>query len=438
MGSGYIPVVRRTSGDRETRPARFRHYRWLVFGILASGYMLVSFHRMCPAVLAVDLMRDLGTGGALTGLLSAAYFYPYAIMQLPAGLLADSWGSRHTVTVFFLVAAVGSAVLGLAMNTQMAFAGRLLVGLGMGMLFVPTMKVMAEWFRTSEFVQVAGLLVAAGGLGSLSATIPLVWLNLMIGWRGSFLVAALGTALAAVLVWLLVRNRPADMGWPAAGPVLTTTPRTTRLLEGVGVVLSCPHFWPLAFWLLLNCGIFFAFAGLWGGPYLMQVYGLSQDRTGRILAMLSMGMVFGSPLLCTIAQHLVRRRKPVLIVSNVIVVGITALLGFRTASIPVWGLYGICLGLGVFSSAVAVLAVTMNKELFPVAIAGTATGLINLFPFVGGGILQPLIGYILERHAVSASGFTTAGYASAFRVFFGAASIALLLSLFFREKRLQD
>ena len=67
-------------------------YRWVIFTILAFGYILVYFHRLCPAVLAVDMMHDLHTSGALTGLLGAAYFYPYALMQLPAGLLSDSWG----------------------------------------------------------------------------------------------------------------------------------------------------------------------------------------------------------------------------------------------------------------------------------------------------------------------------------------------------------
>ncbi len=82
-------------------------YRWLIFWILALGYILVYFHRLCPAVMAVDMMADLKTGGALTGFLASAYFYPYAMMQLPAGLLSDSWGPRNTITAFFLLLAWG-------------------------------------------------------------------------------------------------------------------------------------------------------------------------------------------------------------------------------------------------------------------------------------------------------------------------------------------
>jgi sugar phosphate permease len=88
-------------------------YRWLIFWVLAFSYILVYFHRLCPAVVAVDMMRDLQTSGALLGLLSSAYFYPYALMQLPAGLLSDSWGPRRSISLFFTVAFIGSVMLGL-------------------------------------------------------------------------------------------------------------------------------------------------------------------------------------------------------------------------------------------------------------------------------------------------------------------------------------
>jgi MFS family permease len=161
-------------------------YRWVIFTVLAFGYILVYFHRLCPAVLAVDMMRDLHTSGALTGLLGAAYFYPYALMQLPAGLLSDSWGPRKTITLFFFVAFAGSVILGLAPSVFVAIVGRTLVGLGVAMLFVPTLKILAEWFHVREFAVMTGILMALGGVGSLIAATPLAWLSARIGWRFSF------------------------------------------------------------------------------------------------------------------------------------------------------------------------------------------------------------------------------------------------------------
>ena len=166
--------------------SRALRYRWLIFWILAVSYVLVYFHRLCPAVVAVDMMQDLRAGGPLLGLLGSAYFYPYAIMQLPAGLLSDSWGPRRAITLFFIVAFAGSFVLGMAPSVFVAIVGRTLVGLGVSMLFVPTMKVLAEWFRVREFATMTGILMAMGGIGSLTAATPLAVLSTWMGWRLSF------------------------------------------------------------------------------------------------------------------------------------------------------------------------------------------------------------------------------------------------------------
>lgn len=148
-------------------------YRWFIFWCLAFGYILVFFHRLCPAVVATDMMTDLHASGALIGFLSSAYFYPYALMQLPTGLLSDTWGPRRTITLFLCAACAGSVLLGLTTSPTGAIFGRLLVGLGVSTLFVCTLKILAEWFSIREFVTMTGILMAMGGVGSLSAATPL-------------------------------------------------------------------------------------------------------------------------------------------------------------------------------------------------------------------------------------------------------------------------
>jgi len=408
-------------------------YRWIIFSILAGCYFLVYFHRLCPAVLAVDMMRDLRAGGALLGFLGAAYFYPYALMQLPAGLLSDGWGPRNSITLFFIIAFIGSLLLGFAPNVTWAIVGRTLVGLGVAMLFVPTMKILAEWFRPSEFAPMTGILMAVGGIGSLSAATPLALLNNWIGWRFSFVTVGVFTLLLAGLVWLFVRDRPEDKGWEPLHPTDLSRNPTIGLTSSVKQVLTCGSFWPLAAWFFFDCGIFFSFGGLWGGPYLAHVYGFSKAQSANILSMLAIGMIVGSPLLSLASNRVFKARKPVIVISALITVGITACLGFFTQSIPHFGHYLLCFGMGVFSSAVVVVGFTANKELFPVSIAGTATGLINLFPFAGGAIFQPVLGYILESHGMLDGRFALSGYRFAFQLLFGSALIALVASLFIRE-----
>lgn len=414
--------------------AKVFRYRWIIFILLASGYILVYFHRLCPAVLAVDIMRDLGVGGSVTGLLGAAYFYPYALMQLPAGLLSDSWGPRKTITVFFIVAFAGSIVLGLAPTVAWAIFGRTIVGVGVAMLFVPTLKILAEWFRKREFAYMTGLLLATGGVGTLAATTPLVWLSSRVGWRNSFLLVGGMTLVMAILVGIFVRNRPADLGWPSPlEPTPSEASSSIGLAAGVKKVLACGAFWPLAAWFFFDFGIFFSFAGLWGGPYLVHVYGMSRAETGRILTMLAVGLVVGAPFVSWLSDRVFRRRKPVLVICAAGVIAVTGLLAFQTDGIPRWGLYGVYFLMTFFGNAAGVIAFTMNKELFPIGIAGTATGLVNLFPFFGGAVYQPVLGYVLERWGSAGEGFSAAGYQAAFLALFVSAIIAFSAALLTRE-----
>ncbi|MGA1867892.1 MAG: MFS transporter [bacterium] len=408
-------------------------YRWLIFSIMALSYILVYFHRLCPAVVAEDMMRDLDATGVLLGLLGSAYFYPYALMQLPSGLLADSWGPRKTITTFFGVASAGSIILGWAPTVFWAILGRTLVGFGVSMLFVSTMKVLAEWFRKDEFANMTGILIAMGGIGSITATSPLAYLSKAVGWRYSFIIVGIATVLLGLLVWFIVRDSPEAMGWPSPVEGRTPTEHSMGLWEGIKTVLEYGPFWALAVWFFFCCAIFFAFIGLWGGPYLMQIYGLSKPEAGNILMMSAIGMVIGSPYLSFLSNRVFRGRKPLVVGTSFLSICITALFAFLTTSLSVPFLYVLCFCLGVCTNAIVAIGFTATKELFPVEIAGTSTGLVNFFPFLGGALLQPFMGYLLERSGKVGLSFTPLGYRNAFIAMFFCALLAFLASLFIKE-----
>ncbi len=408
-------------------------YRWRIFWVLALGYVLVYFHRLCPAVVAVDMMADLKTTGGLLGFLGSAYFYPYALMQFPAGLLSDSWGPRKTVTAFFLVAVVGSIIFGTTDSVAVAILGRGLVGVGVAMLFVPTMKVLAEWFKPEEFAFMTGILMAMGGIGSLIATTPLAWMSGMVGWRGSMIIMGLATLALSLLVWMIVRDRPSDMGWESPVTPKKARGETIGLRQGLGMVLREKHFWPLAGWFTFGCGVFFGFIGLWAGPYLHHVYGMSDAQSGNVIMMAAFGMVIGSPLQSYFSNRVFKARKTSLILSSCVTLILTTCLAFATDSIPVWGLYILCFVMGMFTSAIVAVGFTTAKELFPVSMAGTSTGLVNLFPFLAGAVMQPLMGYLLEMGGKTDAVFTIQAYRYAFVAPFVSALLALVCSLFVKE-----
>jgi sugar phosphate permease len=417
---------------KHTEQKKTSRYRWYIFWILAAGYILVYFHRQCPAVLAVDMMKDLNADGRIMGLFGALYFYPYAIMQLPAGLLSDSWGPRKTITLFFLIAVIGSMILGYANTVETALAGRLLVGIGVAMLFVPTLKILAEWFAIGEFATMTGILMAMGGIGSMSSTAPLAWLSSFAGWRNSFLIVGAFTLLLSLLVWLVVRDSPEDTGQTPVIDREEGNKSDLTLREGLKTVLSSFRFWVLGIWFFFTLAIFFSFAGLWGGPWLMHVYNLGKKEAGSILSMLALGMIIGSPFLSFFSNRIFKSRKKIILGASTINLVITGTLAFFTGELSIPALYVLCFSMGLFTSAIVVIAFTSNKELFPVHIAGTSTGLINLFPFAGGAVFQQVLGVILDRYSAE-NAFTLQGYEKAFLVLFACSVIAFVTSFFIKE-----
>ncbi len=411
-------------------------YRWVVFCLLAFGYLLVYFHRLCPAVVALDMQADLQTSGALLGFLAAAYFYPYALMQIPSGLLSDTWGPRKTITIFFALAGVASIFLGTVSSLGLAILARILVGLGVAMLFVPTMKVMTNWFKTDEFAMMTGILMAVGGLGAYAASRPLAWLSDIMGWRGSFVVIGAVTLVVAAAVWVLVRNTPQDKGLPAVNQPARDNASKTKTIglgQGIKMVLSTGGFWFLAAWFFFSFSIFFSFGGLWGGPYLMHVYGYSKAEAGNILGMLALAMIVGSPVFGWLSDRVFRSRKKVLILASVVTLCLTVPLAFFPAAMNRPALYLLCFLFGLFNSAVVIVAFTAAKELFPVEIAGTSVGLANLFPFLGGAVAPPIVGAILEAQEKTAAGYSAQAYSRAFLLYFIFAFIALVVSCFLTE-----
>jgi len=182
-------------------PVRFERIRWTIYSVLIAAYMLAFFHRFAPAMVAAELSESFGITAAALGSLAAMYFYIYTAMQIPAGVLADTLGSRFSVTIGNLVAGAGSILFGLAESLAAASTGRFLVGLGVSVVFVGLMKSNTVWFSERRYGTVSGLTLLLGNLGAIAATGPLAMLLLQVDWRTLFVALGLvAMGLAAVLV----------------------------------------------------------------------------------------------------------------------------------------------------------------------------------------------------------------------------------------------
>lgn len=415
-------------------------HRWVIFWMMAAAYVFVYFHRLCPAVVALDLQKDLQATGGFMGLLASAYFYPYAIMQFPGGLLSDSLGPRKTVTFFLIIAGAGSILFGIASDVNDAVLARVMVGFGVSMVFIPAMKILSQWFRIREFSFMTAILNTMGGLGALTAATPLALMTGWLGWRASFELIGAGTLVMALLVWSFVRNRPEDMGWPSLSEIDHTghgpasAPLVIPLWEGAKRVITEKYFWPVAVWFFFLVGVFFSFGGLWAGPFLMHTYGMTRGEAGGILNMIAVGLIVGSPLVSILSERVFHSRRKVLMLASFLLCLLMLILNLNPDGLSLISLYIGMLLFSISCSAIVVIGFTTAKELFPVEIAGTSVGTVNLFPFLGGAILQPLLGWVLEAYPkVSPGVYSLSGYKAMLLILLAASIIALASTFFMKE-----
>ena len=364
-------------------------------------------------------------------MLGSAYFYSYAIMQLPTGLMADSWGPRKTVSVFLILAGVGSVVMGIAPNLPVAIMGRILVGIGVSTVFVCNFKLLSEWFTPRQFIIMGSAFMSMGGIGALSSSAPLAWVSNVIGWRMTFLFVGIITLLMAALVYTFVRNRPSEMGLPTISPNRGEAQKGIGLLNGMKMVVTSGRFWPPAVWAFCAIGISFAIGGLWGGPYLMQVYGHSKTSAGGVLSTFALALIFGSPLLGWFANQFGRRS--VLIGCSVMLMAVSGIMGLYVDSMTLPALYVLFFCFFLSGGAIGPVLAAVAKELFPIAISGTAVGAINLFPFAGGAIFQVLIGAVLTARSLGQGQYTTVGFQHMFLISLAGAVISLAAAFIMKE-----
>jgi len=421
---------------------RVLNYRWVIFFVLGAAYILVFFNQMSVAVVANDIMTDLACNATTIGVMASIYFYVYAAMQIPAGLLCDSIGSRKTVSFSLGIAAIGALIFGFAPTAQVAIFGRGLVGFGVSAVFIAIMKIVAEWFAIREFTKMQGIITSLGGAGVLLGTFGLGWLAKVFGWRIVFQVVGVTTGLLVFFIWLMVRNSPKEKGWPSiseienfkTGQPPPKRPKSIPLGRSVMMVLKEPKFYPLALWFFCNAGSFFAFGGLWAGPYFMDVYGLSKPQAGAILSMIAWSMMLGSPLMAAASDNIFQSRKKNMIFCTACLSALFIFLWRYPSGLPVPILYFIIVLFTMASACTMVVAFTTLKELYPVQIAGTSVAIGNFFPFFGGAVYMAILGKILDGFGRNSDNvYPVEGYQLVI-AFLVASSIIQLISTFFLKE----
>lgn len=417
---------------------RFQRTRITIYGILILSYMSVYFHRMAPGVVSAELMSSFQTSATALGSLAAMYYYIYTLMQIPAGVLADTLGNRYSVTVGNLVAGVGSIVFATAETIELASLGRFMVGLGVSVIFVGLMKNNTVWFRDKIYGLVSGATILMGNLGSVLAAKPLSALLNIWSWRDIFIAMGLMSLVLAALTLLFVRNRPEDAGFPSIREMdgmASHAERHQHWVKDLIKVVKNITVWP-GFWINFGmAGGLFAFAGLWGIPLLRDSFDMSRDDASVYTTITLVSLAIGTLLAGWISDRM-GLRKPVILSSAIIY----ALSWLALIYIP-WqpGLLAMMLFMLIgITSGGFVMTYPCAKEVTQPALSGMAISLVNTGLFLGAAIMQPLFGWVLDagwdgKIVNGINLYSWGNYQNAMLLMFAFAVIAVIAALRIKE-----
>ena len=361
-------------------PTRYVHLGLI---LALAAYVLSFFHRVAPAVIAPDLQAAFHVGAAQLGNLAATYFYVYTVMQIPTGVLVDTLGPRQVLFGGGVLAGVGALLFGFAQSFEAAFAARTLVGLGVSVAFIATLKIIALNFDERRFATMTGLTMFCGNLGSVVAGAPLALAVQVAGWRAVFIAVGVLSLLIGVASRFGVAAMPTHHG------------DRTQWLGQLLRVLRNRHTWPGFFSNIGVAGSFFAFGGLWAVPLLTQVQGLTRSAAANYVSLAFLGLAFGSMAWSRLSDRL-GRRKPVMLFASVAYALI--LWWFQASGVPVgWPGQAMLFATGFFAASFT-LSWACSKEVNSPLSSGMATSAVNVGVFIGAALLQPLFGAVLEMH----------------------------------------
>jgi len=405
--------------------------RFFLFSILSALFVLSMFYRVSSAVIAPNLTHDLGLNAENLGILGGAFFYSFALFQIPMGPMLDRIGPRMVIALFSMIGALGAFVFALGNSFLVALLGRILIGVGMASVLMGSMKVFVIKFPPKEFVTLIGLMQAIGALGNIFAASPLAFLTSMIGWRMAFVIAGVVTALLACLTFFILGGGKESIEGPASSP---SSQREIGILQSFRLLLGSLAFWQIGAIGFFRYGTFVGLQGLWLGPYLIDIKGYSPVQTGHLIIFLAIGIIVGGPVAGWLSDRTFHSRKGVALGGlSLYGLSLLPLMGAVQLPSPFW--FGLVFFFIGFFCSFGMVIYAHAKELFPIAISGTVMAGVNFFTMGGPALFMPALGRVIGSFPRAGSSYPAEAYHLSFLICFLGMTASLIFYAFSRKER---
>jgi MFS family permease len=403
---------------------------WIVWGLGCLFYFYENLIQVSPSVMSNELMRDFSVTSHTLGILSGIYFYSYAGMQLPGGVMIDYFGPKRLLTIATSVCALGTIAFGMTDSFYMACLARLLIGFGSAFAVVGTMKLATNWFSAERFAFLTGLMVTIGMLGSINGEAPLAYLVDHVGWRESMVILGSIGLVLAILIYFITSDMPEH-------PIVKhpIQHEEEHVMRNLSELIRNKQLWLIA----LYGGLMYmstpVFCGLWGVPFLMVKMSISKTLAANFISLVFVGWVIASPLWGIFSNYVGRRKVPMTIGSvGCLITSLIFIYAPLTEQLPLqFSLFAF----GIFSAAF-LPAFSVASELCNRRYVATGLSFMNMMNMIGIALIQPAIGFILDKAWTGqmvndVRVYSLSAYQSSLMVLPIAISISLILLPFIRE-----
>jgi MFS family permease len=352
----------------------------LVFLPFALGHYLSSLMRTVNATLAPQLVSSLALTPGQLGLLTSAFFFAFALVQLPVGIALDRWGPAKVQLPLLIVAALGALAFSGGHSFTELLVARAVIGLGVGGCFMSAVKAISTWIAPSRMPSVQGYLIAVGGLGAASATLPVRLALHYTDWRGLFM----GLAVAAVSTGLLIR---------VLAPPQPLAARRGPVLAAMREVYRHPAFREVAMLVLIPHMVFFGMQGLWISRWLSDVARFSDEAVGYLLYLSMAAIIFGAIAVGMITEWAGRRNvKPISVAAAGVSLFVLVQIGFVLNWAPSFQTLAVVFTLVGTVTGIEYAIVAQN---LPASLTGRAATCLNLLIFLGAFGVQAGFGMLV-------------------------------------------
>lgn len=351
-------------------------------------YMLSTFLRNSVGVIAPDVSLELGLDATELSRLVSFFFLSFALCQIPVGVLIDVFGPRRIILGAICVMLVGCAIFATGTTYSQLAIGRLIIGIGCSSFLMAPLAVYAHRFSPDRFSTMIGIQMGGGMVGMLFATAPLASAAATYGWRSVFWgTAAFGIIVLAAIA-VSMKSEPASPVSPKANVQKLLYSSITGLKD----VIRMPGFAPVMAMQVITVGPSSVILGLWGGPWLHDIYGMELVERGNTLLANGILGALGTFLWGMSDRRFQSYRKPILIGSSITFLFLVTL---TFTKIPREVLPIFLAGLGLFG-AFGPLVFAYSRGLFPREYVARGLTLMNTAQIGGVFIHQAMTGYLVD------------------------------------------